>query len=478
MGAFFSNIQIRNDTEKDKFLEAFNRTMETKGFEPCNEDESELSVRLLFSERFVTVLRESYDTDPDALNRDAAFFSEKLKAELFTITVVDSDFAVLSLYGEGENRDNAVIGLSDGYGVDRTDGTPELWQPLLKSGKSFKELSEIWHSDEVFVEDALSSSAELFGIIPLNMVSKFKWADDAVNLDFCKIHQKGSLKMSKGLTLDMAIKSIFGGALEPLGFRLIKNKLFIKAVSDEILQVINFSPEQAFTYRAGENNKAFAVHGGMTTVYERTAIMTENVFCANYRFNSLGELYSSLYPEKHGDSAWKEMDRISYAPEDGEDIKRAVKLALEYTEKILLPQFSQVTDIPSYLTVSHRLQKFDRVPTPKEMQNTAVLEFYHDLSLLYVALPYRGDFRELILEADEFERIAHTLKKRNIHNPEFEMSYSQYCIKQYSFAEKWRRELETVLESRELCEKVKRELERRRSINAEMLKSIGIGLDK
>lgn len=477
MGAFFSNIQIRNDTEKDKFLEAFNGAMELNGFEACNEDESELSVRLLFSERFVTVLREDYTTKPEALSHDAAFFSEKLKADLFTITVVDSDFAILSLYGEGEHRDNAVIGLSDGYGVDRTDGTPELWQPLLKNGKSFNELSEIWHTDEVFVEDVLSSSAELFGIIPLNIVSNFKWADNAVTLDFCKVRQKGALKMSKRLTLNMAIKNIFGRALEPLGFKRLKGNCFIKAAGVGILQVISFSSEQAFTYRSGDNDKAFAVHGGMTTVYDRPDKI-EKILCGSYRFNSLRELYSSLYPEKHGDSAFKEMDRISYTPEDGEDIKRAVKLALEYTEKILLPQFSQVTDISSYLAAQRRLLKFVRIPTPEEIHDTKELEFHSDISLLYVALPYQGDFKELILEADEFDRIAHILEKRGVHNFEFEVPYSQYCFKQCSLAEHQRRELERVLEDKELCELVKRELERRRSINIEMLSSMEINLGK
>lgn len=479
MGAFFSNIQLRNDTERDKFLEAFNNIMKSNGFEPCTEEDAEQSYRLLFSDRFVTLLRYEYNADPNALDRDAKLFSSELKADLFTVTVVDSDFAMLTLYSGRKPLNNALAGDGEGYGVT-AEADPKLWQLLLTEGKTFEELSEIWNDDTVFAEDTLYSSGELFGITPLNMAVAFDEAGrseyNALTLDFCRVRQKGALKMSKKLTLNAAIKNIFSEALEPPGFKRFKGNLFIRAIGGEILQVINFSSEQAFTTYAGANEKAFAVHGGMTSLYATPESMTADILFSPTRFNDLATRYSKLYPEKHGDEDWKEMYRTCYNADDSADIRRAASLALKHTEKILLPLFQQVTDLNSYLMTQRRLGVDVRIPTPESIRDPERLRRFFDMELIYIGLPYRGDFKELIKDSEEYDRIASILDRRGINHFEYKAPYSEYCIKECSGAEMQRRALDKVLGDRELCGIVERELERRKGVNVEALRGMGIEL--
>lgn len=274
MGSFYSNIQVKNDRGRDGFIEALNNHLLSANYEKCGVDEAELSYRLAFSEGWVTFVRSEYRDQPDVLEKEAKNISAVFKTKAFTTTVVDSDFAELSLYDNGDRTDYVVIGQGDAYGLDENPADPALWKPLLKSGTAFEELSAVWETDEVFCEDALYKSAPLFGIKPKFMVADHRELDDdnSVLLCFRKNETASSaagnstIKLAPKLTLETAFKNAFGEALEPLGFQCVKDDLFVKVIGGEIMQVVTYTDNSFLNRKKGV--KSFSVCTRMSTVYE------------------------------------------------------------------------------------------------------------------------------------------------------------------------------------------------------------------
>lgn len=176
MGLFFTNLQVKNPGGREGFLNIFKSSV--TGWEICGEAEAEKTLRLGFSECYITVICETYDDDQRTADADAAMFSAALDTEVFQICGIDSDAAVMTVYKRGRYAGETAIGMADAYGMDAEPPEPELWEPLLKQGAEFSELSDIWQDDAVFVEDLLCESAELFGIRSEFMTAVFRYFDD------------------------------------------------------------------------------------------------------------------------------------------------------------------------------------------------------------------------------------------------------------------------------------------------------------
>lgn len=176
MGLFFTNLQVKNPGGREGFLNIFKGSL--TGWEICGESEAEKTLRLGFSECYVTVTCDNYDDDMSAAENDAALFSAALDMETFIICGIDSDAAVMTVYDRGQYTGETAIGMADAYGMEAEPPEPWLWKPLLKLGAEFSKLSDIWQDDAVFVEDLLCESAELFGIEPSFMTAVFRYFDD------------------------------------------------------------------------------------------------------------------------------------------------------------------------------------------------------------------------------------------------------------------------------------------------------------
>lgn len=490
MGSFYSNIHVKTDRGKDGFIEALNRHLSAANYEKCDEDDAVLSYRLAFSDGWVTFVRPEYRDQPDVLEKEAKNISAAFKTSVFTTTVVDSDFAELSLFDNGEQADYAVIGEGDAYGLDETPADPAKWQPLLKQGTAFEELSAVWETDEVFCEDALYKSAPLFGIEPDFMTADDRSLDDDNSVLLCFREKAASsaagnsaIKLAPKLTLSKAFKNAFGEVLEPLGFKYLKGNFFYRIIGGEIIQGITY--ENVRSTGSGHivngtfvENKYFAVHAGATTVYEETVYADDFTFSNPRRYPEVSRIYSAR--GGHGNEKWKIMAYNPYCPALSEDIVRAVNLAMEHTKE-LLPFFEKVTDLESYLfydrmahfgTSTHNAGLY--FPNEKELREKISIAPY--LALLYVKTKYGGDFKEQILDEASFNSMAEDYKARGINAPEYKVSYSEYYAKECSLAEKKRAELDVILNDPELCSLVDKELERRKAVNTESLAKIGIKL--
>lgn len=479
MGSFYSNIQIKNDRGKDGFVEALNDYLLSADYEKCDKDNATLSYRLAFSDGWVTFVRLEYRDDPEVLDREAKSISAAFKTSVFTTTVADSDFAELSLYDNGKRTDDVVIGYGDAYGLDENPADPALWQPLLKPGTAFEELSEAWKTDEVFCEDALYKSAPLFGIEPDFMVADHRSLNDNNSVLMC-FRQKtaassaagnSAIKLVPKLALETAFKNVFGEALEPLGFQCVKNNSFVRVINGEILQVIECC-------KNGTKRKSFTVKTRMITVYEIADKKKERGYF--WPIPYLSRIYTAMNPEKYDDEFDRKMSNIAYDPNDSVSIAAAVQAALQFTMRIAVPYYRRVTDLSSYLLVNREIDGGAAWITmlQKSRDKNYLERDAHD-ELLYVKTRYSGDFLEFLQSEEAFIKKVEAVKARNfspVDCPIHYFDYSEYRDDYVNSAKHCRAVLDEVLADGELCALINNELERRKAVNAKILTEMGIKL--
>lgn len=486
MGSFYSNIQVKNNRGREEFIEALNSHLLSANYEKCGKDETELSYRLAFSEGWVTFARPEYRDQPDVLENEAKNISAEFKTMAFTTTVVDSDFAELSLYDNGEQTDYVVIGEGEAYGLDESPADPAQWKPILKPGIAFEELSAVWETDEVFCEDSLYKSAPLFGIEPKFMVADDRELDDnnSVLMCFRKCEKASSaagnsaIELAPKLTLETAFKNAFGEALEPLGFQCVRDDLFVKVIGGEILQVVTYSDN---SFLVGEKGvKSFAVCTKMSTVYECPSEVKEHGYFWPTPY--LNNIYKDMHPEKKDDELDKKMFTIVYAPNDSADIIRAVEEALSYTMQIAIPYYRRVTDMPSYLLINREIGATGAyIYMFENCRNNGYLEKQAKDELLYVKSRYSGDFLEFLRSEQDYTKMVTAVKARGFSSmghpyPRYKEPYSKYHDDYIKGAKAQRELLDSILNDPELCELIDKELERRKAINTETLTQMGIKL--
>lgn len=477
MGSFYSNIQLKSNLDKDKFLKCF-KTKLSGSFEVCSKEEAEISYRLCFSDNWVTFTRFEYKENPDILNEDAEIFSSLLKTKAFTITMVDSDFALLSLYDNGKSVDNTVVGDGEGYGVKAAPPEQSLWQPLLND-HTFEELSKAWSGNKIFCEDALGKSAHLFGIENENMFVDYQYLDDENSLMLCfkKKSLDGSpIQFTPKLTISTIFKDIFGEALEPMGFQSIKDgakdDTFVKVIDKELMQVIK-------CYKAGTKNKYISIGARLITIYE---CPSEYQKSRGYFWPTpkISTIYYSRHPERYDDEFCRKIENIYYDPNDPKDMVRAVKEGLKYTMQIVIPHFKKVTDLSSYLLVNREIH-----PTwlggLAQCRDRSYLENHSDEELLYVKNNYRGDFLEFLQTEKEYTETMEAVKARNftplncpVSDPDED--YSRYYRERIENSKHLRNLLNEILADKDLCEQINSELERRKEINSQILIKMGVNI--
>jgi hypothetical protein len=259
---------------------------------------------------------------------------------------VDSDFAILEMYnGTSSLTDMVLVGDGSGYGFeDGTEfkGKKEAWEPLLTENNTWEQLSEIWNGDYVFTEEALSEMAPLLGMDSENILSDYDDLSSRTDKNIVELHFKKADK-KKALSLNAAFIQVFGEALEPLGFVKIKSKYpyFVRVVEGgEIIHVITFRNERA----GAPNYKAFDILGGVATVYRQKIDLTINPMDNLGWLSNVSNFYSK--PNTNFDREfWRIIRKFPYRADDDELLIDTLKYSLELTEKFMLPIFDKATNL-------------------------------------------------------------------------------------------------------------------------------------
>ena len=446
--------------------------MKKRRFVPCSEDEAEQSYVFAFGDGWVTLANKDYKDDRLKAGDDAMNMSAALKTSAFMIDVIDSDFAYIHFFAPNGGKDGVTVGDASGYGVEKPErGTQKLWEPLLSEGKTWEQFSETVAKNAVFVEDTLVEMAEELKIDPDYIYADF---DELMNLagedkNVQPFYFKSAAE--KRVTLKAAFKRVFGEALEPLGFKLIKSKYpyFVRVVSNEIVHYVTFANETADGRGSfGVKYKCFSIYCGVSTVYNSKIDFDTDprklFFCG---LNSVFQIYTKSHwydlDNEYSDSIYE----FYYNPTSTEDMLKVLKRALKVTEDTALPVINPA------------------VTLEKCMDYFGVMEHF--------ICPTLGDSGEGLLctkifSADEFvmfcgrscereiERCRRELDSNFNLSPKRRASLEERIKYIMSRREEGKKKSYEFFANPELKEKAPVELERRKKENIERLRVYGLNI--
>lgn len=435
MGRFSTTVHIRNNADTETIKNSFLDMMKKRGFVRCSKDEATQSYMLAFGEGWVTLANEEYrDNLPKAYD-DAKDAAAVLKTSAFSVEVVDSDFAILELHAPNGRTSRIVVGDGEGYGVEKAPFFVDDWKPLLQSGDIEKFLAVIGQ-DSAFVEDDLAEIGGLLGISGFAMIAdydEFSENEGAFELSFKKATEKK-------LTLNAGFKQVFGEALEPLGFKLIKSKYpyFVRVVNDEIIHVISYYNDKR-CYDRDHND--IVIKGGVATVYRPEIDLTQNPKRENWLTTNCS-IY--IYRLEHNlEKLDDELKRqLYYHPSAPEDILDEMKYQLALTKRFILSALNKALTIESCIEHNYEIRMS--------------LNLYDDGS--FGATDGNGYYNESILYF-KTDRSVYENRTRN--------AVGEDVLRGRAYFEK-------VHNDPDLYNEVQAELKRRKKANTERLRSYGL----
>lgn len=346
MGKFFNTLHV-SVYNKEAFARSFEWIMKKEGFVPCvgcaDCDEAEVTFAAAFSEGGWVSL--SYNEESaDGLSKLSERLAKDLKLASFTVEAVDSDFAILELHAPGGKKSRIVVGDSEGYGVEKAPLLIDDWRPFFQNG-GVEEFLAAAGRNGVFVEDALCELGKILGIKPAVMAWGFDEFEEKIGRGGEVISLAFKKKAGKKLTLNAAFKQVFGEALAPLGYRLIKGKYpyFVRVVSDEIIHVISYYNDKKCYDR---DHDYIQIKGGVATVYRPEIDLTRNPKWENWLTTNCS-IY--IYRIEHNlEERDDELKRQLYNhPSLPDESLKAMEYQLALTKRFVLPALDKAMTIDS-----------------------------------------------------------------------------------------------------------------------------------
>ena|GEM_PF-6713458 len=447
---FTSHIKNRNQESQEQFVKNLHKYFAKKGFVPATEEDAQLTYSLVFSDEsdWVSISSPEYQPGEKSLNEDAEGIAKSLKTHCITASVWDSDFIELELFGStAKQRDSVVIGRYEGLHAPK--GVQKLWEPLLINGTTWGRLSEIFNGNHTFIERSLVEMAELVGMDS----DSVKW-DDEEDPDAVYLHLKNADK--KEITLKSAFVQVFGEALEPLGFKLIKGRqpYFARVVNGEIIHVVTYQSES--TYKPGI--KEFGVVGGSATVY-----------LPKIKADEFGGLFIGgieyVKPLTKDEAITDAMEYYRNKPNVHKTVNKAVEYALGRAKEMILPELDKAVDIDSCIEYYHKnfpsaihLNNIERIISG-EVSSEGLIFTKTDK---YAMLIKRNLERNRAINERNHQYSEEELKARHQRG-------NEVIKREISLIEK-------LLTTPDLSARVVAELDRRKKANIELLRAYGLDI--
>ncbi len=462
MGNSFSNAQIRNPQhlDRDEFLAFFTERMQNAGYVPGDADDYALAYCLSFSENseWTAVSAENWNQNDILVRFGVSRLAEILGTSCLYIMVSDSDFAMLELYdGSGAIVNSAAVGRPE---IEMPAPDPEKWKPYLHDGHTFDELEAVQNGDYIFVEDALTELAPVFGMNGEQILFDAEDADaQAVWLYF----KKEAEPAAKIITVNAAFKQIFGEALEPLGFIKAKTKMpyFMRAVNDEIIHVIGLH----------SHGTGLCVVSGAATVYRKEILFNSKQRYDSVWLHPIFEFYKYTNGYNTDYDLRSKLFWYGFRQKDTEDMLRAMREALADTQKWVLPVLDAIRtkdDMTAYL-LSMGGYVYPSLPGGKDPEGGYPCS--DGGLMLTLDDPYSFAEREKALG---LKRALYELEHHV--NDRTEEQYQDVCSRISIRYEKNMALLSRMLDEPENREKVMAEMQQRKSRNTETLRSYGLDI--
>ena len=442
MGSFFTSTQIYNPNllDREQFINFFCEEMKKNGYVTSNSDESEVSYILRFSDecKWVTLASEAYEQGNQLSQSDTGRIAKMLKTVCINTTVIDSDCATLDLYDKsGKKKDSLIMGRADDYfGDDIPEPIESVWAPLLEKGYSWNQLLDVRNGDYVFVEEGLSEIASIIGIAKNNIAFTAEDAKENDNstviLDFKKarpsiiMSQAGKeIKSPKPITLNVAFKQIIGKALEPFGFKVIKGRhpYIVRVINNEILHIITFRTESP---DYSEGDKAFAIMGGIATVYRKKITLDQSPIQNYIWFNYMFDFYEALTDERDA-NVLSQLFRSCYYSDKPESLISVINTGAENLIKYVLPVMGKINDIDSSLDYMRKFKK-----PCNSVQCTEICEYYpdEDEAFLYFLSDKKEEYANILanfnIDKELHNWVMMEIENRKSENTEILKAYDLY----------------------------------------------------
>ena len=408
MGSFFTSTQIYapGNHSKEQFLDMFCKEMKEEGYVICDCDESEITYILRFADncKWITITSEKYEQGNRLSQQDTGRIAKMLKTTCVNTIVIDSDFAVLDLYDEsGEKADSLILGRADDYfGDDIPEPSEKLWLQFLSAGSTWEQVIEVKKGEYVFVEEGLAKLAPIIGISPGNITFSAEDANEHDNstviLDFKKARSAiimsragKEIKTPKSITLNAAFKQIIGKALEPFGFKVIKGRhpYIVRVINNEILHIITFRTESP---DYSEGDKAFAIMGGIATVYRKKITLDQSPIQNYIWFNYMFDFYEALTDERDT-NILGQLFRSCYYSDKPESLISVMNTGAENVIKYVLPVMGKINDIDSSLDYMRKFKK-----PCNSVKCTKICTYYpdEDESFLYFLSDKKEEYANIL----------------------------------------------------------------------------------
>lgn len=243
----------------------------------------------------------------------------------------------------------------------------------------------------------------------------------------------------RAMSLNAAFKKVFGEALEPLGFKLIKSKYpyFVRVVpGGEIIHVISYYNDKR-CYDTGHNY--ITIQGGIATVYRAEIDLTHTPKRENWLQHIFGFAERDLLER---DKSLHE--RLYSNPSLPEELLEAMESELELTKRFMLPALTEATSLEYCIEHGFELGMSTNL--------------YDDGCF---GASYRNSYYS--------EGMLYFKTDRSIFDNAYKNAKSEYAVMQKSYFER-------VHGDPGLYAEVQAELERRKTANTEILRSYGLEL--
>ena len=472
MGKFLTALHVKT-TGKEQFIEKFTQLMKKDGYVPCSEDEAAISYAAAFSEGGWVTLSNG-DSTTTELSKTAKKIAEEMDTLCFTAEVVDSDFAILNLFAQNGSESRVIVGDGSGYGIEKAPFLADMWKPLIQS-KDEREFVRTLSLENTFVEDTLYDIGNILGITPSVMTWCYDEFEEEIGHDGNVISLSFRKAAEKKLSLNAAFKQVFGEALEPLGFKLVKSKYpyFVRVVpGGEIIHVISLKTEAPYLHTIGR--AGFSVLSGAATVYRpKIDLSVSPKSNARWLFG-----IRKFYNESNRSDFDSEFNNgnlceSSYIEGSSESLLEVMEQALKRTISIVIPVLEKIVDMDScarFCTIYNMgfslKEHFDAIKNgiidPNDINNEG---------LLIMRIKDYVGYIDWKLERDRIQ------KKALVELPHYKYSqkeYEDYCNSIDEIKKEHLLKMSDVVKNTQFYNKIILELENRKQSNSEILRSYGI----
>lgn len=273
-------------------------------------------------------------------------------------------------------------------------------------------------------------------------------------------------------TLNTVFKQVFGEGLKEDGFVKIKGRqpYLVRVIGDEMIQVIACRPESA---SLPHEYKEFDILAGVATVYRPEIDLS---CCPRKNLNWIlpirfyyWKFHIMDFPK---DEIWESLCTFKYRINDEDSLRHELKRALKETKKHVLPVFCGIEDLDDCIDFARVFGAPDlHIPEYDPEKDTFVPTNCPDNEgLLYIKTNNHDDLKEISAKilADGIKRI--------------EVGIDNYstCEEAREGIENWR--VETIEQRDNIYNdpvayaRAVQELERRRTVNTEVLRGYGIDI--